>query len=593
MIATAPKPPDELHAVLLFEKSRSILPNTSVIAWTPMNRRNFIRTSGISLLSLLTHKALGSSPLPKSGNTLGLPDGVTGRVKGQPVTMTKGGGSGWNYHDINVSMQEAGEALAVFLEAPSSTLSSITLHWRIPAVKPTSIMNDHWERTYGDVSWHRWSASEKLPWYFLEFDGRRTRGCGVKTGAKAFCAWQVSNEELLLTLDTQNGGEGVTLGERVLSVAEIVTISSAEGETPHSTAQRFMGMLCDHPRMPKDPVYGINDWYFTYGRNSKELILAHTGLIAPLADGLDNRPFSVIDAGWFRTSAAAPEDVAWSDDMGVPNSKFGDMHQVAEEIRRLGMRPGIWTRPLCGSSTDAPSRMLPVIHGREEKEPVLDPSIPENLERVRGLLRLYREWGYELVKFDFTSFDIFGKWGFEMTKEGLMTDPGWHLHDRSRTNAEIVLDLYHAVRDGAGDAYVISCNTFGHLAAGIFELNRIGDDTSGLEWDRTRRMGVNTLAFRGIHHGRFYAADPDCVGVTEKIAWERNSRWLELVARSGVPLFISADPKATGTTQKAAIKGSFALASRAQPLGEPLDWMERAVPENWRFDGETEHFSWD
>lgn len=88
------------------------------------------------------------------------------------------------------------------------------------------------------------------------------------------------------------------------------------------------------------------------------------------------------------------------------------------------MRPGIWTRPLCGSHKDPRSIMLPLIKGRSENRPVLDPTIPENLERVKSYFKLYNDWGYEMVKIDFTSYDIFGKWGFEMLQAGAMTEPG-------------------------------------------------------------------------------------------------------------------------------------------------------------------------
>lgn len=68
------------------------------------------------------------------------------------------------------------------------------------------------------------------------------------------------------------------------------------------------------------------------------------------------------------------------------------------------------------------------------------------------------------------------------------------------------------------------------------------------------KMGVNTLAFRGVHNGIFYAAAADCVGLTNKIPWAENKQWRELVANSGTPLFISAQPDATGSEQKKAIK---------------------------------------
>ncbi len=558
-----------------------------------MNRRNFLRTTGASLVSLLAYPGMPAGVLPGRARVLRLPDSATAIINGQPVSMSANAGQTWIHGDVAVKIKDDAQGITVTVEGPSSSIAEVTLHWKLPVDRSAVVLNDHWERTYGDVSWHRLVGVEILPWYFLEMNDRSTIGCGVRTGAKTFCSWQRGDRELRLTLDTRNGGQGVHLGARVLRAATVVTMESTFGETPFEFARRFMAMMCKQPHMPKRPVYGINDWYFTYGRNSEKLILEHTGLMVPMADGLSNRPFSVIDAGWFKPSTAAPDDISWSDNMGESNALFPDMSSLAGKIRKMGMRPGIWTRPLCGNEHDSDSLMLPLVRGREKNKPVLDPSIPENLERVKGLMRRYVQWGYELVKFDYTSFDIMGRWGFEMVKAGAMTPAGWNMNDRSKTNAEIVLDLYNAVREGAGDTYVLSCNTFSHLSAGLFELNRIGDDTSGVQWSRTRKMGVNALAFRGVQHGIFYAADPDCVGLTEKIPWDLNKRWMRLVAKCGVPLFISAQPKAVGKVQKDAIKEAFSYASRELPLGEPLDWTQRAVPEKWRLDGSREFFTWE
>ena len=48
-----------------------------------------------------------------------------------------------------------------------------------------------------------------------------------------------------------------------------------------------------------------------------------------------------------------------------------------------------------------------------------------------------------------------------------------------------------------------------HLAAGLVELQRTGDDTSGRDWARTKKMGVNTLAYRMPQNRAFYIDDPD------------------------------------------------------------------------------------
>jgi alpha-galactosidase len=558
-----------------------------------MNRRRFVRAGALSVASLLLGDSLSAHPRSPKDQLMNQPDDVTAILDEQTVRLRSDGNSRWTYRELVVDVLERDARLVVDVQAPAVRLSEVTLHWKIENKPSRVILNDHWERTYADVSWHAPNDAEILPWYFVEYSGGSTFGFGVRTGTRSMCFWRVQAGELILTLDTRSGGDGVHLGDRRLHAAEIVATASLPGETPFQTARRFVGMMCDKARMPAEPVYGINDWYFTYGHNSADLILQHTALMAPLAGGLSNRPFSVIDAGWFRPASLSPNDCAWSDTMAEANDRFGDMEALAGKIRQLGMRPGIWTRPLCGNHTDAKTLIVPLIKGRVENQPVLDPTIPENLERIEGYFKLYKQWGYELIKFDYTTFDLFGKWGFQMFRDRAITEPHWSMNDTSRTNAEIVLALYETIRKAAGDIYVISCNTFSHLSAGLFELNRIGDDTSGLEWGRTKRFGVNTLAFRGLHHGVFYAADPECVGLTTKVPWEKNRQWMELVATGGTPLFVSAQPEAVGEKQKEAIRESFASASHPLPLGEPLDWMDRPVPTKWRLNGRTTNFEWD
>jgi alpha-galactosidase len=314
-------------------------------------------------------------------------------------------------------------------------------------------------------------------------------------------------------------------------------------------------------------------------------------MLADLVTDHNNRPFSVIDAGWAEYSPYYVGDSAWQDDFSKPNDKFKDMHKMADAIKQLGMRPGLWTRPLCAKHNDAASLILPSIPGRDNpKMPVLDPSIEENLARVKHNVLLYKQWGYHLVKHDFTTYDMLGKWGFEMVDD--ITTKGWHFNDTTKTTAEITLNLYKTIRDAADDMYLIGCNTFSHLSAGLFELNRIGDDTSGKEWARTRKMGVNTLAFRMPQHNNFYAVDGDCVGVTKDVAWDKNKQWMQLLAESSAPLFVSVQPEALGEEQKQFIKQSFAQAAKVQPVGEPIDWYANQQPLIWKLNNREVMFDW-
>jgi alpha-galactosidase len=403
----------------------------------------------------------------------------------------------------------------------------------------------------------------------------------VKTGCSAICYWRVAENNLELNLDTRTGGSGVQLGTRMLHAADIVTTKNTDKENVFSTVRRFCKLMCDKPRAVKQPVYGINDWYFAYGNNSADLILEHTSLLAPLATNSSNKPFSVIDDGWSLGS-----------DYTKTNDKFPDMPKLVGEIKNLGMRPGIWTRPLLAKPGESKKILAPgFLNDNKDDGTTLDPTIDENIQRVKNLFTLYKQWGFEMVKHDYTTFDIFSKWGFEMSDR--MTEPGWHFNDTSKTNAEIILYLYKSIRDAAGNMYLIGCNTISHLSAGLFELNRIGDDTSGKEWSRTKRMGVNTMGFRMVQHKTFYEADGDCVGLTTAVPWEKNKQWMQLLAQSSAPLFISAQPDAVGAEQKEFIKQCFADASKLQPVGEPLDWLDNPFPAKWKLDNKIIVFDWD
>ena len=204
-----------------------------------------------------------------------------------------------------------------------------------------------------------------------------------------------------------------------------------------------------------------------------------------------------------------------------------------------------------------------------------------------------RAWGFELIKHDFSTYDIFGKWGFEMGAE--LTEPGWHFADRSLTNAEIILRLYKTLRDAAGDALLLGCNTIGHLGAGLFEVQRIGDDTSGRQWERTRRMGINTLAFRLAQNGTFFTCDADCAAHTDQTPWEYDRQFLDLVSRSGTALFVSINPLTVTAEQKVWLKQSMQRALTKNPdlSCEATDWLRTTCPREWQFNGSTTHYHWE
>ena len=132
-----------------------------------------------------------------------------------------------------------------------------------------------------------------------------------------------------------------------------------------------------------------------------------------------------------------------------------------------------------------------------------------------------------------------------------------------------------------------------HLSAGLFELQRTGDDTSGREWKRTKDYGINTLAFRSPQHQSFYLADADCVGITNDIDWAKNKQWLDVVAKSGTPLFVSIAEDAYTEEIKKDLKKAFAINASCTTISRPLDWMETKTPNRWESGCGVDTYNWE
>jgi alpha-galactosidase len=476
---------------------------------------------------------------------------------------------------------------AVRVSCPGGPLSRVVLRWETTFAGDTLFLGDHWERGYGDLQWRHLQPERVMPWFFAAHHERsgRTFLAGVRTQPAALCFWTVDAAGVSLWLALRNGGSPCLPGEREIAAATIVA-AAATGEKPIAALTRFCRSLCPAPRLAPLPICGNNNWYYAYGRNfDADAMRRDAAFLAEIAGGHANRPYCVIDAGW--TPGTVCPGGPWT--AGDPK-RFPDMPGLAAEMKTLGVRPGIWMRPALMTVTD-PRRLRQGPCTVEEKP--LDLTLPENLELIREDVARVFSWGYELVKHDFSSFDVFAKWGFEMGAE--LTEPGWHFADRSLTNAEIILRLYRTLREAAGRNVLLGCNTIGHLGAGLFEIQRTGDDTSGRVWERTRRMGVNTVAFRLPQHGTFFASDPDCAAHTERTPWPLDRQFLDLVARSGTALFVSADPRTITPEKKTAFRSAMQLAlSGGTPGGcEPLDWLHSTAPRKWRFGSDEVAYDWE
>ncbi len=493
--------------------------------------------------------------------------------------------------DGAVYLELTKEALTVSATVYRGGARFVQLRWNAPMRRDVRVLGDAWERGYGDLQWQTICPERTMPWYMAASNGsdtcrdytaRLTECFGVQVQPGSMCFWQYDTQGVTLWLDIRNGASGCHLNGRRLACATVL-FAEYPGVSAYAALCDFCHRMCPAPALPPHRVYGSNNWYYAYGKSSQEEILADTDLLASLCEGLEERPYMVIDDGWQPNLTDAPWDRG--------NERFPDMRALADAMRARGVRPGIWIRYLIDGRKGERILPLPKEWHLAHSPAILDPSRPEVLHYVAELTdMLTAQWGYELIKHDFTCIDLFGRPGYRM---GITAAEGdWHFHDTSRTTAEILLDLYRTIQAHAHGAVVIGCNCIGHLCAGIHQLYRTGDDTSGHQWSRTVKMGVNTLAFRNCQNGVFYMSDADCVGITGEIAWEQNREWLAALAHSGSPLFVSCKPGVLPDSALAELRAAFSVASRQADVLVPLDWMETTTPEDYLLNGEARTFHW-
>ncbi|WP_461224650.1 alpha-amylase family protein [Lacticaseibacillus suihuaensis] len=474
-------------------------------------------------------------------------------------------------------------SLAVAITAADQPLQRLRLTWPRKPQPGALFMGDAFERAYGELRFTPLDEAAVYPWYFVEHGPTGNRCLGVATQPNALCSWTVTNTATILWLDLRSGTRPLLLGDRQLPCCEVVSFTGPAGD-PLLALTAFCTRLnqAHRPRMLPQ-VIGTNDWYYAYGDNNREDVIHNAKAVATLCQGLAVRPWCVVDDGWQVDHSPAYNGGPWTGG----NAKFGDMAAVAAAIKTAGARPGLWFRPLLTTTAALHPHAL-----RPDGDAfTLDISDPAVLAAVQADVRRFGDWGFELIKFDFSTVDVFAQWGPTM---GLDYAQGpLQFQDQTHTTAEIVKNFYRAIREAAGAILLNGCNVVGHLAAGFIDLMRIGDDTSGRSFRRTVAMGVNSLAMRLPQHRTFYLADADCVGLTPDIDWTQNRQWLNLLANSGTPLLVSCDFSKLPAEQAAAVAQAFAQNVAQTARYAPVSVLDGRYPQVWTDGHRHDVYDWE
>ncbi|MBR3681218.1 MAG: hypothetical protein IKL79_04360 [Clostridia bacterium] len=506
-------------------------------------------------------------------SVLRTPDAVFGATEASPFRFEERASAAC---DVKYDYTVGEKSARVTVYPSGAPVKYLKLRFRGDMNGIESVYGDQWERCCDGAlfEWRSVMPHRALGWFcYVKMGGRI--GCyGVKTGADCFAFWQVDLHGVTLFLNLKSGSVGTDLAEPILA-CEVVEHFSDEGEDAYTVAKRFSAMLCDAPVLPAEPIFGVNNWYWAYGKISKESIREETDYLMQMCTGAKHRPYMIIDDGWQLERALGENK--YNGGPWTVNSNFTSMADTAEDIHKRGAKAGIWFRPLLTLS-DIPERArLSLGSGGS----ILDPTHPYTLEYVREVTANIRAWGYELIKHDFTTIDAFGvsPLSTEMhTANMCKSDRAFF--DKSITTATAIKRLYAAIQEGAGGAEVIGCNAIGHLCAGIHSVYRTGNDTSGNHFELTRRHGVNSM-MRLPLNDTLYRADPDCAAFTDRVDAELNLDYLEMCALTGCTALASVTPHILNGRQMARINEIFLTADEDKRRYGIADYATNACPEKF------------
>ncbi len=437
------------------------------------------------------------------------------------------------------------------------------------------------DKVYGDqferqsfkayLEWRSVMGSRILPW-FCHVIGENKMACyGVKTGCDCFAMFQVDTHGVTLFLNLCNGNDGTDLQEPLVA-CEVVELFGKEGEDEYDVAKVFAQKMCDSPVLPKEPIFGVNNWYWAYGNISFDSVVKEADYLMEMTAGCKHRPAMIIDDGWQKERIVGRGQYIGGE--WEPNDRFKDMAKMAEEIHKRNQKAGLWIRPLLTKGN------LPtgVAYAEYDKGVVMDPSHAYTLEKVETDVRRIANWGYEIIKHDFSTLDITG---IVLTSEFhnyQLCKGGYKFFDKTKTTATIIKNLYKAIQRGAGTADVIGCNVIGHLSAGIHSVQRTGNDSSGRSFEWTRRHSVNAV-MRLPMNNTFFNVDPDCAAFTELVSADMNLDFLEMCALTGMTTLASVTPNILKEKEMQRINEIFKMADSGSYEYGIKNYSKTANPE--------------
>jgi len=468
-------------------------------------------------------------------------------------------------------------------------------------------LRDGWERLYGEARPTRVGIRDTIlsPWHLVLWNSskKRTLVAGFYTLPNTLLCWELQGSGVWGNGPRELTAKGSTLsGSNPLQVArrssfEMETLIILEGDDPAETFIKYCELVADinKVRVRKERFYGICDWYGHHGITDENLVFENLAAIEKFLPA-ELRGIYVVDDGWQegfeRESICVCDGGPW-----VANRYFpSGMKKIGEKIKKVGMKFGIWWRPLATNVKSEIFKRHPDWITSKEKYPnkedivggYLNPTKTDVLKWIESESRRFvNDYGIEYLKSDFVTFDMMGYWGAEshfgsFSREMVSYNP-------YMTNAQIHRQLWKSIRKGVGNNVILlGCNAMGPLALGIIDIQRIGDDTSSDDWNN-QVMSAGAATNRFAYNRRWWINDPDTVIMNSKFTDDQARTWGNFVALSGGLLMwgdrlsqIQFDKRNFVLPQeRTKWLSSFHYLHRQVADSLPLDFMEKTPSQQW------------
>lgn len=356
----------------------------------------------------------------------------------------------------------------------------------------------------------------------------------------------------------------VLVPARGIARSESVIIAAARSatETWSAYARAVRGTIGARP-LARIPT-GWCSWYGLGEEISESQILETLEIVKRLRIPID---YLQIDDGY----------QAANGDWLIQNSRFPNgLAPLARRIIETGYRPGLWLAPFLISehSTlyaehpdwlvhDHTGRPLEVIHHWNASQFALDTTHPAALAWLRQTIRtITSDWRFTYLKIDFL---------YAAALAG-------------RRHGEIdPIEAYRigleAIREAAGDAYILGCGAPLLPSTGVVDGMRVSPDVKPYwpalapgEPDRgTLRATIRSVLTHTWTHRQLWNLDPDCAiarGREGALTAEEVRTWLTVVALSGGAVMLGDDLRALGEVEVELLRRLLPPSGRAAvPVG--------------------------